>query len=183
MLNMVLTKKRQIAGLFMGDVIESHRQGVIFAKEIYDTVIPKEDIEATDIVIINSYPQDYDPVQFGKSMWPRKVFKDAQKIAIDPASDGINYHGTSNKVDYETFLKMKENEPEQTNIAKEGEIKSKKDFVLLSSNFPKAEFYKQNPNGAMFENWADLIDQLEKLYQEAKVAVIPYSPIQIPHIV
>jgi nickel-dependent lactate racemase len=183
MVNMVLTKKRGIAGLFTGDVLESHRQGVAFAKDIYNTVITKGEIEATDIVIINAYPQDYDPVQVVKSMWPSDVFKDAQKVMINPASDGVKYHGMSDKVDYDTFLKMKADETEPTDIPKRGEIESRQDFVLLSSNFPKDEFYKRYPNGAMFENWEDLIHQLEQLYHEAKVAIIPYSPIQLPHTV
>ena len=183
MVNMVLTRKREIAAMFVGDVIESHRQGVVFAKDAYDTVIPKEEIEATDIVVINAYPQDYDPVQVVKSMWPSRVFENSQKVMINPASDGIMYHGMSDKVDYDTFLKMKADEPEPTDIPEKGEIKSKDDFILLSSNFPKGEFYKRYPNGALFEDWENLICQLEKLHPEAKVAVIPYSPIQLPHIV
>ncbi|MFC1716863.1 lactate racemase domain-containing protein [Candidatus Poribacteria bacterium] len=183
MVNIVLTGKREIAGLFMGDVIESHRQGALFAKEIYDTPIPKEEVEATDIVIINSYPQDSDPVQLGKSMWPSGVFKNAQKVAINPASDGIMYHGMGDKMDYDAFLKMKANEPEPTDIPENGEIKSKEDFVLLSSGYIRGEFYKRYPSGALFEDWGDLVDQLKRLHHEAKVAIIPYSPIQLPNII
>ena len=183
MANVVLTRNCEIAGLFVGDVMESHGRGKVFAKEIYDTVITKAEIEATDIVVINAYPQDYDPVQFVKSTWPSKVFGNAQKVMINLASDGIDYHGMSDKVDYETFLKMKKDEPEPADVPKKGEIKSKDAFVLLTSRFPKAKFYKQHPSGAMFDNWGDLIGQLEQLHREAKVAVIPYSPIQLPHIV
>ena len=183
MANVVLTKNREIAGLFVGDVMESHGRGKVFAKEIYDTVITKADIEATDIVVINAYPQDYDPVQMGKSTWPYRVFENAQQVMINPASDGIDYHGMSHKVDYETFLKMKKNEQEPADVPEKGEIKSKEDLVLLTSRFPKAKFYKQHPSGAMFDNWDDLIHQLKQLHREAKVAIIPYSPIQLPHIV
>lgn len=183
MVNMVLTRKREIAGLFMGDFLESHRQGARFAREIYSTTIPKEEIEATDIVLINAYPQDSDPVQVPKSTWASGVFKDAQKVMINPASDGILYHGMSDKVDYDTFLKMKANEPEPTHIPKNVKIKSKEDFVLLSSSFPKGRFYKRYPNGAMFEDWEELIDQLNQLHHEAKVAIIPHSPIQLPNVV
>jgi lactate racemase len=180
--NMVLTKKRKIAGLFMGDAIESYRQGAIFAKNIYDTVIAKENIEATDIVIVNAYPQDSDAAQMGKSMWPFGVFKNAQKIVINQASDGINYHGLSHKMDYDSFLKMKANEPEPNNIPENAEIKSKGDFVLLSSNYPKGDFYRHYPNGALFDNWEDLIVQLKQFYHKPKVAVIPYSSLQLPHL-
>lgn len=181
--NMVLTKKRKIAGLFMGDAVESYHQGAIFAKDVYDTVIVKDDAEATDIVVVNAYPQDSDPAQMGKSMWPFGVFKNAQKVVINQASDGINYHGLGHKMDYDSFLKMKANEPEPNNIPENAEIKSKADFVLLSSNFPKCDFYRHYPNGALFDNWNDLITQLKQLYHKPRVAVIPYSPIQLPHII
>ena len=183
MVNLVLTGKRGIAGLFVGDVIESHWQGAIFAKDIYDTPIPKAEVETTDIVIMNAYPQDYDPIQMGKSSWPSGVFKNAQKVMIDPASDGILYHGMSDKMDYDTFLKMKANESEPTDIPENGEIRSKEDFVLLSSGYQRGDFYKRYPSGALFENWDDLVDQLKRLHPEAKVAIIPYSPIQLPNII
>ena len=182
MVNIVFTGERQIAGLFAGDVVESHRQGATYAKEIYDTIIPNEEIETTDIVVINAYLQDYDPVQMGKSLWPSGVFKNALKVVIDPASDGILYHGMGNRMDYKRFLRIKSDEPQPTNIPEKVEIESKDTFVLLSSNFPKGEFYNRYSNGALFENWEDIIDQLKKLYDKANVAVMPYSPIQLPNI-
>ncbi|HIE30315.1 TPA: DUF2088 domain-containing protein, partial [Candidatus Poribacteria bacterium] len=125
MVNIVFTSKREIGGLFAGDVVESHRHGGRFAQKVYNTVIPKDEIEKTDIVVINCYPQDYDPVQMGKSMWPSGVFKDALKVVINPASDGILYHGMGNRMDYKRFLRLKANEPEPMNIPEKAEIKSK----------------------------------------------------------
>lgn len=183
MVNMVLTKNRGIAGLFVGDVIESHIQGMKFAKGIYETTSAKAEVEKTDIVVINAYPQDYDPVQISKSMWPSGVFKNAQKIMIHPCPDGIFYHGIIHKVDYDTFLKMKADKSKPTNILEKVSIESREDFILLSANYPKDEFYKQHPNGAMFGEWEELIGQLEPLYNKAKVAVIPYSPIQVPRLI
>lgn len=180
--DIVLTSNRQIAGLYVGDVVEAHRQGARFAKEIYETIIPKKEIEATDIIVINCYPQDYDPVQLGKSMWPSGFFSEAQKVVINPASDGILYHGMGNGVDYQTFLEKKAEEQEKTPIPEKAEIQSKDDFVLLSSNFPKDEFYKRYPTGALFYRWDDLMEQLKTLYDAANVAVIPYSPIQLPNV-
>ncbi len=181
MVNIVLTRKREIAGLFMGDVIESYRQGAAFAREVYVTPIPKEEVEAADIVIINAYPQDSDPVQVVKSMWPSGVFKNAQKVMINPASDGIEYHGLGDRMDYETYLGKKADE--KIDVTEDGGIKSKDDFVLLTSNFPRSKFCRSYPNGAMFESWEELIGQLESLHHKPKVVVIPYSPIQLPQII
>jgi len=183
MVNIVFTSKREVGGIFLGDVVESHDQGKIFANSAYETIIPKEEIEATDIVIINGYPQDSDPVQVVKSTWATGVFTKAQKVMINPASDGIKYHGMSDKMDYDAFLEMKANEPEPGDIPKNGKITSETDFILLSSDYPKSNFYKQYPNGALFEDWEELIGQLKQLHDKARVAVIPYSPIQLPNIV
>ena len=183
MVNIVFTGKREIGGLFAGDVVESHRAGGRFAQKVYNTVIPKDEIETTDIVVINCYPQDYDPVQLGKSMWPSGIFKNALKVVINPASDGIPYHGMGNRMDYKRFLRMRANEPEPTNIPEKVEIKSKDTFVLLSKNFPKGEFYKRYSDGAMFDNWGEIIDQLKKLYDKANVAVMPTPSIQLPEII
>jgi len=181
--DIVLTSDRQIAGLYVGDVVEAHRQGAKFAREIYETTIPKKEIEATDIAVINSYPQDYDPVQLGKSLWPSGLFANAQKVAINPASDGILYHGMGAGVDYQTFLAKKAEEQEETHLPATTEIQSKEAFVMLSSNFPKDEFYKRYPTGALFYRWDDLIEQLKPLYDGAAVAIIPYSPIQLPNVI
>ncbi len=116
-------------------------------------------------------------------MWPSGVFKNAQKVMINPASDGIIYHGMGHKMDYDAFLEMKANEPEPTDIPENGEVKSKEDFVLLSSGYQRGDFYKRYPSGALFEDWDDLVDQLKQLHHEAKVAIIPYSPIQLPNII
>jgi len=183
MVNMVLTSQREIAALYAGDVVKSHRQGATHAKEIYDTIIPNEKIEMTDIVIINSYPQDYDPVQIGKSLWASEVFKKALTVVIDPASDGILYHGLSSRMDYKRFLREKAKEPQPTHIPEKVEIESEDTFVLLSRHFPKGEFYSRYANGALFDHWEDIVDQLKKRYEKASVAVIPYSPIQLPNII
>lgn len=118
----------------------------------------------------------------GKALWPSGLFKNALKVVIDPASDGIQYHGMGNRMDYQRFLRIKSAEPQPTNIPEKVEIKSKETFVLLSSNFPQGEFYSRYANGALFDNWEDIVDQLKKLYDQANVAVMPYSPIQLPSI-
>ena len=110
-------------------------------------------------------------------------FKDALKVVINPASDGILYHGMGNRMDYKRFLRLKANEPEPMNIPEKVEIKSKDTFVLLSSNFPKGDFYNRHSDGALFDNWKEIIDQLKRLYGKANVAVIPTPSIQLPDIV
>lgn len=94
-INTVLNTRREISGLFAGSHIDAHRRAVEYARRIYRTPISSEIRQATEIVIVNGYPMDADPVQVSKSQWVRQLFPNAQMILFDPACDGIAYHGWS----------------------------------------------------------------------------------------
>ena len=55
-LNVVLDRKNNIVKAVCGDPIKAHREGVKYAKPIYERNIP----ELADIVITNAYPADLD---------------------------------------------------------------------------------------------------------------------------
>lgn len=94
-INAVVNTQRQVAALVAGDFRAAHAEAVRHAIEIYRTEIPDEVRQGADIVVANGYPLDADPVQVSKSQWPRKIFPQAQMILVDPACDGIAYHGWS----------------------------------------------------------------------------------------
>jgi hypothetical protein len=94
-INTIVNSRREITGLFAGSHVDAHRRAVEHAKTTYRTVIPESLRESADIVIANGYPMDADPVQVSKTQWVRKLFPRAQMILIDPACDGIAYHGWS----------------------------------------------------------------------------------------
>ena len=52
--NAVVNSKRDLAGVFAGDVIKAHREGVKLAWRIYATKVPKD----LDVAILNAYPKD-----------------------------------------------------------------------------------------------------------------------------
>ena len=94
-INTIVNTRREITGLFAGSHVDAHRRAVEHAKATYRTVIPESLRKSADIVIANGYPMDADPVQVSKAQWVRKLFPQAQMILIDPACDGIAYHGWS----------------------------------------------------------------------------------------
>ncbi len=94
-INTIVNTRREITGLFAGSHIDAHRRAVEHARAIYRTPIREEVRKSADIVIVNGYPMDADPVQVSKSQWVRKLFPEAQMILVDPACDGIAYHGWS----------------------------------------------------------------------------------------
>ena len=57
----VLNNRREVVGLFAGDLVEEHRAGVKLARQLYRT----ETVVDADVLVLNSYP---DEPQLGRSM-------------------------------------------------------------------------------------------------------------------
>ncbi len=96
--NVVVTSRRGIAGVFVGDFVKAHRAGVAQARRIYATPIPPEPV---DIVICNAYPKDTDFLQAGLGLNPlnsaslvgRQLVKEDGTVVILTASpEGRGYH-------------------------------------------------------------------------------------------
>jgi nickel-dependent lactate racemase len=178
--NTVLNSRREVSGLFVGDLVQAQRAGCRFAKTVYGTPISADALKNTDVVLINTYPLDYDPVQVGKSTWPVDLFENAYKVIIDAASDGIMYHGLAHKMDYARHLRTKKEK--KANIRGHNGIGSKDQIIMLSTGFAPDDFYKYNENGLLFDSAEALMAELKRVKPRAKVAVLPCSSIQLPEI-
>jgi nickel-dependent lactate racemase len=89
----VVNSRRKLAGLFIGDVVKAHRAAAKRALEIGHTVIQRQLARQTDIVVVNAYPLDTDPMQMGKSLMATKGLNPKVVVAVNAASDGTFYHG------------------------------------------------------------------------------------------
>jgi nickel-dependent lactate racemase len=176
--NVVINSRREVAGLFVGDFVKAHRTGAHFALETYGTQIPDAVRQRTDVVVLNCYPLDSDPIQTGKSFWARQYFDDAYTIALNPASDGICYHGLFDRIDYARFLKQR---AEKTPMALPApKIGTPDQSLVWSEHFPVDEFHKKHSDDILFRKWDMLVNMLaEKLPQNAQVAVFPCASIQV----
>ncbi|MCH7814717.1 MAG: DUF2088 domain-containing protein [Planctomycetes bacterium] len=85
--------RRRLAGLYVGDLVEAHRAAARQAVAIGTTDLPTELARAADVVVVNAYPLDTDPIQMGKSLGIGKKLAAKQTVVINAASDGIFYHG------------------------------------------------------------------------------------------
>ncbi len=174
--NVTLNRKRQISGVFVGDFIQAQRVGARFARKTYCTRLPATE---QDLVIANCYPLDYDPIQTGKALWPIGRFKNAYKVAINPATDGICHHGLFDRMDYARFCKLKSKQSRRE--LPEPKIEGPHQIAMWSEHFPVDDFYKRNPDGVLFRDWDMLCNQLiAKLPENARVAVFPNASIQVP---
>lgn len=90
--NAIMGISRDIVGLFVGDMIAAHRQGVIAAHEAYRVKAEKD----VDLAIISAYPEDYDLIQSTKAlaggMGMDSVRPGGKVLLIAACPDGVGYH-------------------------------------------------------------------------------------------
>ncbi len=176
--NVVLNSRREICGLFAGDFVQAHRTGARFALETYGTEIPEACRKETDLVVLNCYPLDSDPIQTGKALWARAYFEKAYSLALNPATDGICYHGLFDQVDYARFLQQREAKTEAELPAPQ--LGTPQQLHVWSENFLVDDFYKKHQGALLFRDLHELIQLFaEKLPSNAKVAVLPAAGIQV----
>jgi lactate racemase len=176
--NAVINAHREIAGVFVGDFVQAHRAAARFAARTYGTVIPEDIRKEADVVVANVYPLDSDAIQTNKALWVKKYFDNAYTIAVNPASDGIFYHGLFDRIDWRRFsAKLAHREPMAD---PEPQVNGADQMLVCSENFPIQEFRAKVQNGVLFRDWEELIGRLEgKVRPDAKVVVFPCAGIQI----
>ncbi|RKU07614.1 hypothetical protein C6503_24315 [Candidatus Poribacteria bacterium] len=176
--NTVLNSRREICGLFVGDFVQAHRQGAHFALDTYGTEIPETSRKETDLVVLNCYPLDSDPIQTGKALWATHYFEKAYKMALNPASDGICYHGLFEEIDYARFSQQRA-ERTQSELPPP-QLGTQDQLHVWSEHFLVDDFYKKHPGALLFRDLDQLIALFaEKLPSQAKVAVLPSAGIQV----
>jgi len=89
----VVNSKRQLAGLYIGDLVKAHRAAAQRSAKLGQTVLTRDQAENCDIVIVNCYPLDTDPIQMAKAVEIGKKISPKCLVVINAATDGIFYHG------------------------------------------------------------------------------------------
>ncbi|MEX1018865.1 MAG: lactate racemase domain-containing protein [Litorilinea sp.] len=176
--NMVINSRREVAAVFVGDFVQAQRAGARFARTAYGTHIPDTLRDAADLVVVNAYPLDSDPIQTGKALWCRSHFAKARFVAVNPAVDGICYHGLYDRVDwtrYSAQLAAREVIPDP-----EAQLAERDQAIIWSENYPAADFPRKQPKDLLVRKWDTVIDLLKPaLPARATVAVFPSSGLQL----
>ena len=176
--NMVVNSHRQPAALFVGDFVKAQRAGAYFARDIYGTVIPDELAAKTDLVVVNAYPLDSDPIQTGKALWCRKHFPKARFLVVNPAVDGICYHGLFDRMDWKRFsaqMAAREAiEDVHPTLQRDGQA------IIWSEHYSAHDFPRKQPDDVLVRKWETAIGLLQPILPErATVAVFPTSGLQL----
>lgn len=95
-INVVVNSRREIAGLFAGDVEGAHRQAATFARQIYATALPAGPL---DVIICNAYPKDDELLQAENAFMfhhtaPANYLKeDGLVLLVSACTLGMGQHG------------------------------------------------------------------------------------------
>jgi nickel-dependent lactate racemase len=186
----VLGQKREIAGLFTGDKILAHREGVKFATELYSVSLERN----ADIVVSNMYPFDtslqYVP---SRGFWPLlESGSKISKVAIAACPMGLGYHALaplsrsikSRFLNRLKYFDLKEFEFLFSRLMtlKKVLMRQSMELMMLSQGITKEELETIFPKAKLFSTWGELLKELEIRHKNlpVKVAVYPFSPLQIP---
>ena len=168
-INVVPNARREIAGLFVGDMISAHRAGVQFARQVYATEMPTEPV---DIAICNAYPKDTDFLQNGMARnvllsSSRSVVKEGgTTVVIAACPEGRGYHGLYGPGMRYDPLHGRENTPNREALS----------TVYFSPWLTPAD----TRGGVVFRQWDDLVKRLiERHGYQASTAVFPCASIQL----
>ena len=174
--NVVINSRREIAGVFVGDMVKAHREGVKFAREIYKTEVPR----GMDIIVTNAYPLDTEMFQAVKALWMvgHSSKKDGITILLSACSEGRGYHAL-----YQMGGRLWA-PPERSWLKREPSRAQawRKRLLFASPNLNKKDLHQIYPEEEteLLRSWEETLEELKSLCKERiKVAVFPCASIQV----
>ena len=155
--NPVLNRKMQVAGLFCGHYVRAHRAGVELARRLYAVEAPPN----ADMTVISAAPQDSEMMQALKALADgfgaiHSVRSDGVVLCAADAVEGYGYH------------QMREHSRRTEGLERRARPGYYLDRQMLcySPNISPAEFKEEAPEG--FELFRDLGDAVETLESQSK---------------
>lgn len=168
----VLNNRREVVGLFAGDLVEEHRAGVALARQLYKT----ETVMDADVLVLNSYP---DESQVVRSMgYIRTSLREGGDVVLITYShEGENLHQLASRfgTDYGgRFYQPK-------SVYRHAEKAAK--IIVVAPHLSK---YDRDNIGSQekliwCKTWAEALAELTGRHGAGtKVGVYPYAPLQMP---
>ena len=176
-INLVVTPFKEVVGVFGGDVVRAHREGCVRARDLYLTRVP---VEQLDVVVANGYPFDTDISQSHRGSWPEKYGRAG--VLVGRAGDGWPYHGDHGK-SYKVYRRMKREQQPVAGYQFKGtrEYGVENPRYFFSETLDPAVFYERSTPRILFNEWDELIDELDMGKKPARVGIFPYASLQLEH--
>ncbi len=169
--NAVMNGKRRVAGLFVGDLVDAHREGVKLARKMYAVPCAQN----ADIAVISGYPMDR---EFGESMKALSpgligstVKPDGSILFISAAVDGVGYHRLGDRHRFDN--------PNQRNEIRNRVGKTRYGSVCAPS-LGEAEIRMKIPDDyPFFKNIDAAIADLASRHKNPVVNMVPMGPLSL----
>ncbi len=171
--DMVMNARRQVVGVFAGDVVAEHREGVKFAKSVYTT---PPTVNA-DIVVMNTYPQEDEA---GLSWWAANasVRQGGSVVSIIQTPEGQVVHYSVGRFGTNYGGKLFNQARVTTKpVPKAGRIIVFSEYPQKTPSLPQPT----DPVVTWVDSWEKVVEQLQEIHGEkAKVVVYPCTSLQCP---
>ncbi len=169
--NVVLSGKRQIVGVFAGDLVQAHSAGIEFARKVYSTDIPTD----VDVAVCNAYPKDTNFMQSVNAFnalvtSPPGTLKDEGTVVLTTAStEGRGYHSLFGR----GMSLEKAMDVEKTFGGRE--------LFVFSPNITDHDVkVAYHEPVRLFRRWSKLVRALQRKHgQKCRVAIFPCGPVQL----
>ena len=166
--DMVYNVDKKPLGVFAGDLVEEHRAGVDYAKEVLTTV-PEE---GCDVVVANSYPGEV-----GKASWPAGVSlrEGGTFVIVHSYVQGSVHHnvyGQFGRGHGGHLGRFPREGPPRSPFPKAGQV------IYVGPWHSRRDM---NPTTTWVKTWGEAREILEEIHRgSAKVSVYPYCALQMP---
>jgi nickel-dependent lactate racemase len=168
----VLNNRREVVGLFAGDFVAEHRVGVQLAREVYATTMLKD----ADILVSNGYP---DECQFMRSTFlvPHSLKEGGDVIIVNHSYGGQGVHMWAGRWGTEFGGGGWSAGNRARHLAKASRV-----YIMAPtlSKVDRMEFGAAE-KVVWCQNWGEVLaDLVSRHGAGTRVAVYPYSPLQLP---
>jgi nickel-dependent lactate racemase len=171
--NGVVNSRRELAGLFAGDLVEAHRAAAAFARQVSATELPPP----ADVAIFNAYPKDANLIQSVNALnavgyaLGRAIQPDGSAVLATaaPQGAGLNFLESAGMRLYLRFSR------EMMGLGKHAAL-------LFSPNLASPEVHQLYPPDTLaLGEWDRVIAELVRRHgASATVTVFPCASLQIP---
>jgi nickel-dependent lactate racemase len=172
--NVVANRRRQIGGVFVGELVEAHRRGVAMHRKVWSTRCPR----LMDVAVFNVYPKDVNPgvINALSPSWieGEPVVRRGGVVVFTTASpEGPDIHSR------ESFG-MRGHE-DLCDLVNTIELFKERQVIVYSPNLARRHIRHQLPEGSLVcQRWSEVINSIKRTVAgRPRVAVFPTASFQL----
>jgi len=175
--NAVVNSEREMAGVFVGDVVDAHRAAVDLARRTYATPLPER---RYDVAILNAYPKDTELIQspnafnaFGQGGETEILNDGGTAVVMTASTEGRGLHYL-----YDRGMSLHTPAHE---FPSHRALFENYHTIVFSPNLSERDLHEiYPPQTELARTWDEVVARLSTRYDAPSVAVFPFATMQFP---